>query len=152
VSPPLTPPYDGPFKVLRRALHAFQIQIGSRSETVSTHRLKTCISPPDVTVSVPPRRGRPPLAPPGAKTPYQNPGEKTTLKIRAEQTAASSLKKCPQGVNPKGKKSPVSDLKILTSTSLPGSHPHPPPTAVGPSHRRFGHHQFRLRGKIHRNN
>jgi hypothetical protein len=47
VAPPLTPPYSGQFKVLRRALHAFQVQIGTRSETISTHRLKPCVSLPD---------------------------------------------------------------------------------------------------------
>jgi hypothetical protein len=123
-APPLTPPYTGPFRVLRRSLHDFQLQIGDRSEVVSTHRLKICISPPDVTAAVPPRRGRPPLVPPGATTPNQKPGEKTTLKIRAEQTAGSSLKKCPKGVNPIGKKSPVSDLKEPTTTHQTGFPPH----------------------------
>jgi hypothetical protein len=33
VAPPLTPPYTGPFKVLRRALHTFQVQVGNRTET-----------------------------------------------------------------------------------------------------------------------
>jgi transposase InsO family protein len=47
VAPPLTPPYTGPFKVLRRALHTFQVQVGNRTETISTHRLKACISTPD---------------------------------------------------------------------------------------------------------
>ncbi len=126
-APPLTPPYSGPFRVLRRSLHDFQLQIGNRSEIVSTHRLKTCVSPPDVTAAVPPRRGRPPLVPSRAKTPKQKPGEITTSKIRAEQTAGSSLKKCSKGVNPKGKKSPVSDLKEPTSTYQTGTHPHPPP-------------------------
>jgi len=113
--------------VLRRSLHDFQLQIGDRSEVVSTHRLKVCVSPPDITVAVLPRRGRPPLIPPGAPTPNQKPGEKTTLKIRAEQTAGSSLKKCPKGVNPIGKKSPVSDLKEPTSTHQTGFPPPPPP-------------------------
>jgi hypothetical protein len=38
-APPLTPPYSGPFRVLRRSLHDFQLQIGDRSEVISTHRL-----------------------------------------------------------------------------------------------------------------
>ena len=29
VAPPLTPPYTGPFKVLRRSLHTFQVQVGN---------------------------------------------------------------------------------------------------------------------------
>jgi hypothetical protein len=84
VAPPLTPPYTGLFKVLRRSLHTFQVQVGSRSERISTHRLKTCISSPDTTAAEPPRRGRPPLAQPGAKSPNQNPGEKTSSKNQAE--------------------------------------------------------------------
>ena len=68
----------------------------------------------------------PPLAQSGATTPKQKPGEITTSKIRAEQTAGSSLKKCPKGVNPTRKKSPVPDLKEPTSTYQTGNHPHPP--------------------------
>jgi hypothetical protein len=131
VAPPLTPPYSGPFRVLRRSLHTFQVQVGNRTETISTHRLKTCVSSSDTAAAEPPRRGRPPLSHPGATTPKQKPGEITTSKIRAEQTAGSSLKKCPKGVNPTGKKSPVSDLKEPTSTRLTGTHPHPPPPPTG---------------------
>jgi hypothetical protein len=92
VAPPLTPPYTGPFKVLRRSLHTFQVQVGNRTETISTHRLKTCVSSSDTAAAEPPRRGRPPLAQSGATTPKQKPGEITTSKIRAEQTVGSSLK------------------------------------------------------------
>ncbi len=42
VQPPLSPLYDGPFLVLERSLHFFKLQVGSRIETVSTHRLKPC--------------------------------------------------------------------------------------------------------------
>jgi hypothetical protein len=84
VAPPLTPPYTGPFKVLRRAIHTFQVQVGNCTETISTHRLKACVSSSDTAAAVPPRRGRPPLAQPGGQSPYQNPGEKTSSKIRAE--------------------------------------------------------------------
>ncbi len=54
-APPLTRPYSGPFRVLCRSLHDFQLQIGNRSEIVSTHRLKTYVSLLDVTAAVPPR-------------------------------------------------------------------------------------------------
>ncbi len=84
VAPPLTPPYTGLFKVLRRSLHTFQVQVGNRIETISTHRLKTCISSSDTAAAEPPRHGRPPLAQPGAQTPYQNPGEKPSSKNQAE--------------------------------------------------------------------
>jgi hypothetical protein len=85
VSPPLSQPYDGPYKVIRRSLHSFQLQVGNRSEEVSTHRLKVCNTSPDTPAASPPKRGRPPSRPPpppspsdGAKTPYQNPGELTS--------------------------------------------------------------------------
>jgi hypothetical protein len=58
--PPLGPLYDGPFLVLERSLHYFKLQVGSRVETVSTHRLKPCHSPEDTQAAEPPRRGRPP--------------------------------------------------------------------------------------------
>ncbi|MFO0007498.1 MAG: hypothetical protein ACK559_40930, partial [bacterium] len=47
VQPPLSPLYDGPFLVLERSLHFFKLQVGSRIETVSTHRLKPCHTPED---------------------------------------------------------------------------------------------------------
>jgi hypothetical protein len=62
VQPPLSPLYDGPFLVLERSLHFFKIQIGTRTETISTHRLKPCHTPEDAQAAEPPRRGRPPTA------------------------------------------------------------------------------------------
>ena len=52
----------GPFLVLERSLHCFKLQVGSRIETVSTHRLKPCHTPEDTQAALPPRRGRPPAA------------------------------------------------------------------------------------------
>jgi hypothetical protein len=66
VQPPLSPLYDGPFLVLERSLHFFKVRIGSRIETISTHRLKHCHTPQDVQAAEPPRRGRPPNAATGA--------------------------------------------------------------------------------------
>jgi hypothetical protein len=66
VQPPLSPLYDGPFLVVERSLHFFKIQIGSKVEVVSTHRLKPCHAPQDVQAAVPPRRGRPPKAAKGS--------------------------------------------------------------------------------------
>ena len=62
VQPPLSPLYDGPFLVLERSLHFFKLQVGSRVDTVSTHRLKPCHTPEDTQAAEPPRRGRPPNA------------------------------------------------------------------------------------------
>jgi hypothetical protein len=60
--PPLSPLYNGPFLVLERSLHFFKLQVGSRVETVSTHRLKPCHTPEHAQAAEPPRRGRPPAA------------------------------------------------------------------------------------------
>jgi len=107
VSLSLQPVYDGPYKVLHRSLHAFELQIGGRSGKVSTHRLKACHMPPGATAANPPRRGRPPSKPPcvvGAKSTYQNPGrqlssstpafsgdaDKTARKNVAESTAKTN--------------------------------------------------------------
>ena len=38
--PPLTPPYDGPFRVLSRTPKYFKIQVGPREEVISVDRLK----------------------------------------------------------------------------------------------------------------
>jgi hypothetical protein len=62
VQPPLSLLYDGPFLVLERSLHFFKLQMGTRIETVSTHRLKPCHAPQDVQAAELPRRGRPPNA------------------------------------------------------------------------------------------
>jgi hypothetical protein len=62
VQPPLSPLYDGPFLVLERSLHFFKVRIGTRSEIISTHRLKPCHTPEDAQAAEPPRRGRPPNA------------------------------------------------------------------------------------------
>jgi hypothetical protein len=58
--PPLSPAYDGPYLVLERSLRFFKIQIGGRTDNVSTLRLKPCHTPPDAQVEAadPPRRGR----------------------------------------------------------------------------------------------
>jgi hypothetical protein len=62
VQPPLSPLYDGPFLVVERSLHFFKVRIGSRTEIISTHRLKPCHTPEDAQAAEPPRRGRPPSA------------------------------------------------------------------------------------------
>ena len=132
VAPPLTPPYTGPFKVLRRTLHTFQVQVGTRMETISTHRLKACISSPDTAAAEPPRRGRPPLSQPGAKTPHQKPGEKTSSKNQAEADRTVKTKKCPQSVKTKGKnprfRAPLSSSATSESSLTP---PLPPPPPSG---------------------
>jgi hypothetical protein len=62
VSTPLSYRYDGPYKVLRRSLRVFEVQVGNKVEKISTLRLKACHAPHDTPVALPPRRGRPPSA------------------------------------------------------------------------------------------
>ncbi|MFN9945023.1 MAG: hypothetical protein ACK56I_36700, partial [bacterium] len=57
VQPPLSPLYDGPFLVLERSHHYIKVQIGTKTETISNHRLKPCHTPEDVQPAEPPRRG-----------------------------------------------------------------------------------------------
>jgi hypothetical protein len=44
---------------LERSLHFFKIQLGTRTDTVSTHRLKACHAPFGAEAALPPARGRP---------------------------------------------------------------------------------------------
>jgi hypothetical protein len=60
--PPLEPLYDGPYRVLARSRDWFRLQVGDRTDTISTSRLKPCLdytAPP----AEPRRRGRPPGQP-----------------------------------------------------------------------------------------
>lgn len=59
--PPLTPPYDGPYKVIKKDAKGFTLDMGGRHKLVSIDRLKPAhldLSEP-VLVAQPPRRGRP---------------------------------------------------------------------------------------------
>ena len=57
---PLAPRYDGPYRVKKRALHYFTLQMGDKEEKVSVHRLKAAYLPVGAEAAVLPRRGRPP--------------------------------------------------------------------------------------------
>ena len=61
VRPPLAPRYDGPYAVIARGDQFFTLQMGDRTDTVSTSRLKP--APNTATPAIPPRRGRPRAAP-----------------------------------------------------------------------------------------
>ncbi len=45
--PPLSPVYDGPYRVLERSTHFFLLEMGERSDKVSTLRLKAARTPID---------------------------------------------------------------------------------------------------------
>jgi len=56
---PLEPLYAGPYRVLKRSAHTFELQLGDRTDVVSVHRLKPAVLPAGTQPAAPPRRGRP---------------------------------------------------------------------------------------------
>jgi Integrase core domain len=63
VSPPLSPPYQGPYLVLSSGPKFFHLQVSSREETVSVDRLKPHLGEATVLPAAPVQRGRPRLDP-----------------------------------------------------------------------------------------
>jgi hypothetical protein len=57
---PLSPLYDGPYRVLDRREKYFRVDIGGRAEAVSADRLKPHLGPSGATPAVPAKRGWPP--------------------------------------------------------------------------------------------
>jgi hypothetical protein len=66
--PPLSPVYDGPYRVLGWSAHFFLLEMGKRTDKVSTLRLKAAPTPADTEPAKPLRRGRP-VAQAGATCP-----------------------------------------------------------------------------------
>jgi len=52
VQPPLQPLYDGPYLVHERSLRFFKLQMGDKTDVVSTSRLKSCQAPPDAAAAL----------------------------------------------------------------------------------------------------
>jgi hypothetical protein len=67
--PPLSPIYDGPYRVLERSTHFFLLEMGDRTDKVSTLRLKAARTPADTEPAKPPRRGRPVAQAPPVRAP-----------------------------------------------------------------------------------
>jgi hypothetical protein len=59
VVPPLSPLYQGPYKVLDKREKFFKIEIGGQPEVVSVDRLKPHLGRDPVTLASPPQIGRP---------------------------------------------------------------------------------------------
>ena len=57
---PLSPLYDGPYKVLERGEKFFKIQLGTRTDNVSVDRLKPAYDDGSMAAASPAPRGRPP--------------------------------------------------------------------------------------------
>jgi hypothetical protein len=66
---PLSPIYDGPYRVLERSTHFFLREMGDRTDKVSTLRLKAARTPADMKPEKPPRRGRPIAQAPPVRAP-----------------------------------------------------------------------------------
>ena len=59
-SPPLSPAYDGPFKVIRQSGNVVTIEKGLTTDTVAAARCKPALLESGTPMQCPPRRGRPP--------------------------------------------------------------------------------------------
>ncbi len=104
------PKYIDPKTVLIYRPHP--VQVGSRIETVSTHRLKPCHTPEDAQAAEPTRRGRPPSA---AKPSV----ERQPLSVSRQQSCLLSKSPGPRRLRRVSFADPV-----ITSVSPP---PRPPP-------------------------
>jgi hypothetical protein len=72
--PPLSPIYDGPYQVLERSTHFFLLEMGDRTDKVSTLRLKAAQTSADTEPAKPPRRGHPVAQVPPVRAPPRNSG------------------------------------------------------------------------------
>jgi hypothetical protein len=57
--PLLSPIYDDPYRVMERSTHFFLLEMGDRTDKVSTLRLKAAQTPADAEPAKPSRRGHP---------------------------------------------------------------------------------------------
>jgi hypothetical protein len=67
--PPLSLVYDGSYRVLERSTHFFLLEMGERTDKVSTLRLKEARTPADTEPAKPPHRGRPVAQAPPVRAP-----------------------------------------------------------------------------------
>jgi hypothetical protein len=56
---PLSPLYEGPYRVLEKSQKYFRLDIGGQAEAVSVDRLKPHLGPSNVAPALPTKRGRP---------------------------------------------------------------------------------------------
>ncbi len=89
--PPLSPIYDGPYRVLERSTHFFLLEMGDRTDKVSTLRLKAARTPADMEPAKPPRRGRPVAQAPPVRPPLsKQQGRPRQVSISLPTTSSSS--------------------------------------------------------------
>ncbi len=86
--PPLSTIYDAPYRVLERSTHFFLLEMGDRTDKVSTLRLKAARTPADTEPAKPPRRGRPDAqAPPDRAPPPKQRGRQRQVTFSLPPTA-----------------------------------------------------------------
>jgi hypothetical protein len=69
MQPPLSLVYDGPYRVLEQSTHFFLLEMGKKTDKVSTLQLKAAQTPADTEPAKPPRRGRPVAQAPPVRAP-----------------------------------------------------------------------------------
>jgi len=86
--PPLSPIYDGPYRVLERSTHFFLLKMGDRTDKVSMLCLKAARTPADTEPAKPPCRGRPVAqAPPVRALPPKQRGRPRQVTFSLSPTA-----------------------------------------------------------------
>ncbi len=89
--PPLSSIYDGPYRVLERSTHFFLLEMGDRTDKVSTLRLKAARTLAETEPAKPPRRGRPVAqAPPDRAPPLKQRGRPRQVTFSLPRTAPPS--------------------------------------------------------------
>src|SRR5450830_1760762 len=132
VSTPLTARYDGPYRVLRRSLRVFELQVGNRVEKVSTLRLKPAYADPNADVALPPRRGRPPnanLPPVVPATLISQGGERTpdqkTKEVPCKKSGGSGIALARESLNKSPAAVPQSSSTDRSRATIPFGEPPP---------------------------
>ena len=92
-TPPLQPPYDGPFAVVKAGKKSFRLQMGEKEETVLVDRIKVAYLEPGIVPLMVnhPRRGRPPRSPPEKLQDVP----KTVPAIRGRKTTSRDVSSAP---------------------------------------------------------
>ena len=108
-SPPLSPAYDGPFRVLRQSGNVVVVEKGLSTDTVSSSRCKPALIEPGTPLHQPPRRGRPPRA----SAPRSSAGPP----VRPPTTTACSPPSPPSPARPRRQTRPPLRLQVGSTTS-----------------------------------
>ncbi len=99
--PPLSPVYDGPYRVLEWSTYFFLLEMGERTDKMPTLRLKAARTPADTEPAKPPRRGHPVVqAPPVHALPPTHRGRPRQVTFNLPPTAppttsSTSASGCP---------------------------------------------------------